>query len=413
MRAYVEAYGCTLNVGESREMRAHLAERGWDLVASPDDADLAVLVTCVVIEKTERQMLKRVKDLRRVPKLLVTGCMATACRERAEEVAPHAVFAPPGDLESFSAVVGAIDAERRDPRPPNRYPVAIVPLSTGCVGSCAYCITKLARGELRSRAEASIVDNVREAVSRGPIEVQLTAQDTAAYGMDIGSDLPGLVRRVCEVPGDFRVRVGMMNPKSALRIPGGLTNMYLEPKLFKFLHLPVQSGSDAVLSRMNRGYTTGEFEFIVSRLREAVPELSLSTDLIVGYPGETDDDHRANLELIARSEPDIVNVTRFSPRPGTAASEEPGKVSGAKAKDRSRELGVARFSVALRRNRTWIGREVRALATEPGKPGTTILRTDEYRQLVVPGELKLGEWSKVLVTGATATYLKGTREGPG
>jgi MiaB-like tRNA modifying enzyme len=413
MKAYLEAYGCTLNVGESREARALLARRGWDLVDAPEEADLAVLVTCVVIEKTEREMLKRVKALSGAHRLVITGCMATACRGKAEEIAPEAEFVPPGDLASLSAALDAEGVDERASRHVERYPFSIVPISTGCLGRCSYCMTQLARGQLKSRPIDAIVQSVEEAVSLGPTEVQLTAQDTAAYGSDIDTSLSELIERVCEIPGDFRVRVGMMNPKSALQRLEDLVRLYSRAKVFKFLHLPVQSGSDSVLGRMSRGYTVGDFEIIVSRLRGTVPELTLSTDLIVGYPGETEEDHAANLRLISRVEPDIVNVTRFSERPGTAAAGDPHKVAGWKAKYRSRELTRLRFSISLGKNREWVGRKVRALSTEPGKPGTTIFRTDEYKQIVVPGRLELGAWSEIRVTGATATYLKGLREGPG
>ncbi len=411
MRAYLEAYGCALNVGESREAIAILARRGWELVDLPDEVDLAVLFTCVV-QKTERGMLKRVRALKTARRLVITGCMATACRERSEAIAPEAEFVPPGSLEALSEALGPADADQHAPQRFSEFPFTIVPIATGCLGECAYCITQIARGRLRSRPEESIVQAVKGAISGRPTEVQLTGQDTAAYGSDIGANLPELVERVCAIPGDFRVRVGMMNPKSALPIVESLARMYSDPKVFKFLHLPVQSGSDPILRRMGRGHSVKDFNSIVSRLRSAIPDLSVSTDLIVGYPGETEEDHRANLEIISQIEPDIVNVTRFSERPGTSSARDPGKIIGGKMKERSRELTELRFAVALRKNKEWIGRTVRALATEPGKPGITIVRTEEYRRIVVPGKLKLGGWYSVRVTGATATYLKGSTEGP-
>jgi len=412
MRAYVEAYGCTLNFGESREIETLLAGRGWEIVEAPERADVSVLVTCVVIDKTERKMLRRVKALGSSPRLVVTGCMATTCFEKARAIAPHAEFVPPGDMESFVGTLGDSRCPNaRAPRRPPEHPISIVPIATGCVGDCAYCITRIARGELKSRSMQRVVDDVRRAVSEGPREVQLTAQDTAAYGVDIGLTLPGLVREVCAIPWDFRVRIGMMNPRSALVHLDELAEIYQEPKVFKFLHIPVQSGSDSVLVKMSRGYSVRDFERIVSRMRSVVPEVTLSTDLIVGYPGETAEDHRANLDLVSRVAPDIVNVTRFSERPGTRAVLQTGKVAGWEAKDRSRELTKLRFSVALGKNRRWVGRTVRALSTEPGKSGTTIFRTGEYKQVVVPGENVPGEWHLVRVTGATATYLRGMSEG--
>jgi tRNA A37 methylthiotransferase MiaB len=213
------------------------------------------------------------------------------------------------------------------------------------------------------------------------------------------------------VPRDFRLRIGMMNPASVRPIKGRLASMYLHPKVFKFLHLPVQSASDRLLGEMGRRYTVDEFEGIVETVRSAVPGASLSTDLIVGYPGETDEDHAENLRLVERVRPDIVNVTRFSPRPGTRAASSGGAVPGGVAKERSRELGKVRFRVSLETNRTWVGRRVVGLATEHVKAGTTVVRTDEYRQVVVPETLPLGVYHDVDIVQARTTYLVGRRCG--
>ena len=410
MRAYVEAYGCTLNFGEARELEDVLTSAGWTLVEDPDQCDLAVLVTCIVIDKTERAMLKRIKRLSSAPQLIVTGCMATAGRERAQAAAPKAAFVAPGDYDTLTRLTG----QRKLPSAAagsDKRSYSIVPISTGCRGSCSYCITRLARGGLKSRTPERIVHAVWKAAASGPREIQLTAQDTAAYGSDIGTDLASLVRSACASPLDFRLRVGMMNPSSAIGLREDLGKMYREPKVFKFLHLPVQSASDAILADMQRGYCVQDFVRLVSGIREAVPLITLSTDLIVGYPGETADDHRMNMELIAGVQPDIVNVTRFSPRPGTPAADAGCPVVGRVAKDRSRELASQRFAVAAGKNRRWVGKIVNALATEEGKKGSTILRTDEYKQVVVAEELPLHKFYAIEILEGTSTHLIGRRVG--
>jgi len=408
MRAYVEAYGCTLNFGESREIEDLLLNRGWELAGSPEDCDLVVLVTCVVIETTERAMLKRIRELVNMPNLVVTGCMATACRQKAERVAPNAAFVPPGDLAGFSRL---IEETERPVVPVDRMrdSYCIVPIATGCLGSCAYCITRLARGRLKSRSVARIVSAVERAAEHGPREIQITAQDTAAYGADIETSLPELVDRICQIPLDFRLRIGMMNPRNALPLAEEIGGMYLQPKVFKFLHMPAQSASDKLLEEMERGYTLDDFKKIVAMVRARVPEITISTDLIVGYPGETIEDHKRNLDFLSEMRPDIVNVTRFSARPGTKAAVGQKPVVGWMAKDRSRELTELRFKVALEKNRSWVGRSVKALSTEKGKGRSTILRTDEYKQVVVPEMLSLGRYYEVHVIGATPTYLTGLR----
>lgn len=409
MRAHIEAYGCTLNHGEAKEIEDLLSTRGWEIVSDAETADLNVIATCVVVEKTEKAMLSRLSDLKDSPRLIVTGCMATACRSKAESVAPKASFVAPGDLDGFARLVEEVRCGQRAHQPSAAPSYGIVPISTGCLGTCSYCITRLARGPLRSRPPERILDSVRALVKQGPRELRITAQDAAAYGSDIGSSLPSLIDSICALPGDFKVRVGMMNPRSALTISDRLVAMYEAPKVFKFVHLPVQSASDRLLERMGRRYTCQEFRSIVAGLRSKIPELSLSTDLIVGYPGETDADHELNMKLVTDLRPDIVNVTRFSPRPGTKAAREDGVVAGGKAKERSREVTERRFEVALAVNQNWVGREVEAFSTEYGTKRSTLLRTDEYRQIVVRGELALGHRFKVEIDGATPTYLRGKK----
>lgn len=405
MKVYFEAYGCAMNIGESRELEERMLSLGWEPASSADDADLVVLSTCVVVAKTERNMMKRLVALSSVQRLLVTGCLVTTCREKAHEIVPDAEFVAPGDLEFFRKSLRVVGPPVVVPE---RDACTIVPLASGCNGSCSYCITRIARGRLVSRPVDRVIRSVEAAVKTGPREVQLTAQDAAAYGRDIGTDLPSLVKDVCELPYDFRVRVGMMNPRSVMSISNRVADMYREPKLFKFLHLPVQSGSDRMLRLMDRGYGSLDFMKLVSMVRERAPDLSLSTDIIIGYPGESDEDHERNLDLIVKSRPDIVNVTKFSPRPGTKAAESEDRVRGDVVKERSRQVTKVRFEVALRVNRAWVGREARALATEHVKDGTTVLRTDEYRQVVVPGILQLGAHYTVSIDDATPTYLVGS-----
>ena len=406
MRAYVESYGCALNRGEALEIEDFLRARGWDVATTPEGVDLAVLVACVVIESTERRMLRRAKALSSAPRLVVTGCLATARRDAAMAVAPSAAFIPPGDLGRLSDIV-EVAGPPRYADPPEEAGFAIVPAATGCLGSCAYCITRLARGSIRSRSLRDVAARVDELTAAGPLEIQLTSQDIAAYGLDIDSDLTGLIDRILEIEHDFRLRIGMMNPKSVLPILDDLAERFKDPRLFKFLHLPIQSASDRMLRRMDRGHDYEGFESIVSRMRSIVPDLTLSTDIIVGYPGEIESDHDANLSMIRTIRPDIVNITRFSPRPGTKAARQDLKIHGRMVKLRSRELTKARFEIAQENNERLIGRTIDALATERGRDSSTVLRSDAYKQVVVGEQVPLRTYRSVLITGATPTHLVG------
>lgn len=412
MKVYVEAYGCTQNYGEARLIQETLAARGHALTTSEKDADAHVLVTCTVIETTERRMARRMTALEAFGKpLVVAGCMAAAQRDRVRALVPRAKLLPPRrwpeivELLQANTACGdrAADLESRG----LGWHDAIVPIAQGCAGRCTYCITRVARGRVSSYPVESLVAQVRRRVEQGSREIKLTGQDTAAYGTDAGADLAGLLRAIDGIPGDFRVRVGMMDPLTVRPIVDPLVDAYTSRKIFKFLHLPVQSGSDEILGAMRREYTVAEFEGIVATFRSGFPDLTLSTDVIVGFPGETEAQFEETMDLVRRTRPDIVNVTRFSPRPGTPAASLPGRVVGWRVKERSRRLTRVRFAIGRERNEAWVGREVEALVTELGKDGTVLARTREYRQVVLREPAPLGTFVPVEIEAATPVHLLG------
>jgi MiaB/RimO family radical SAM methylthiotransferase len=200
--------------------------------------------------------------------------------------------------------------------------VAIVQVARGCVGTCTYCITRMARGPLKSFPEDQIRDEMCAHALAGTPEIQITAQDISCWGKDIGKSLPSLLQKFDDIPGRFMIRVGMMNPGTVKGILDDLVDAYAGNRIFKFLHLPVQSGSDSVLKRMGREYTVSDFEEIVARFKQRYPEITLATDMIVGFPGETDEDFSQSLDLIDRIRPQKVNITRYSARPFTPISSE-------------------------------------------------------------------------------------------
>jgi len=412
VRAYIESYGCALNRGEAMEFESALKASGWEISDSPEDSNLNIIATCAVIETTELEMIKRAKYLNSLGKpLIVAGCMVSALRSRIEEAAPTAKLVPPDSMGELCRIAGITDSRGWAPEPwPGTFCYTI-PIASGCLGSCAYCITKVARGDLRSRPVERITGEIhRMDWTRGAKEIQLSAQDTASYGRDIGVSLPDLLREVASLEFDMRVRVGMMNPRTVLPIIDELIESFYSPRIFKFLHLPVQSASDKILEEMGRGYSAGDFKRIVASFRDAFPGITLSTDLIVGYPGETEEDHAKNLELIRAMLPDVVNITRFSPRPSTKAEKLGGKVHGRIAKDRSRELTDLRFSISLSKNKAKTGRMLDVLVTENGTAGTMIGRTGCYEQVILPPGIPLGSKAKVRIVDCSPIHLIGEPE---
>ncbi len=381
VKVYVEAYGCTQNYGEARLMQEALLGSGHTITTAEADADAHVLVTCTVVETTERKMARRLAELAVYEKpFVVAGCMAAAQRERVQSIVPRAKLLPPRKWPQIVELLGA---------------------GTAC-GDRAAEVESTACGW-----RDAIVPKVRRHVERGVREIKLTGQDTAAYGLDSGTNLAALLRAIAEIPGEFRVRVGMADPLTVYPIQEELVAAYACDKMFKFLHLPVQSGDDTILESMRRQYTVSEFEEIVGRFRLAFPEITLSTDVIVGFPGESEEQFEATMELIRRVRPDIVNVTRFSPRDGTPAATMPGQIVGWKLKERSRRLTRLRFQIAREMNERFIGREATVLVTEPGKPGTVLARTPDYRQVVLREPATIGEFLRVEIDGARPTDLSG------
>lgn len=393
-------------------MEALLEQRGHELSAEPE-ADAHVLVTCTVVERTQRDMEQRIAALRDTGKpLLVTGCMARAQGNAVLKLAPEALVLPPQNLHQVAEWLEAGEPTplRASPRTglPRRLEGAVSThvINDGCVGRCSFCITKLARPGLASFGQEGIAQDVRAAVAQGAVEVRLTSQDTAAWGRERRTGLAELLKAMAALEGDFAVRVGMMNPMAVKPLMPGLVEAFDSPRVFQFLHLPVQSGSERVLAAMRRDHTARDFLDIAASFRARLPELTLWTDVIVGFPGETYGDVRDTLAVLEEAQPDVVNVTRFSPRPGTKAALMEDKVPGWRAKEWSREAHEVRMQLALRRNLAWVGREAEALVTEPGKEGTVMARLANYKPVVLPGR-PLGARVRVHVTGATETYLHG------
>ncbi len=303
MKVFVEAYGCTQNYGEARLMQVALAGKGHAIAASEADADAHVIVTCTVIDATERRMARRMLELAAYGKpLVVAGCMAAAQRERVRALVPRAKLLPPRKWPQIAELLDAETAcgDRAAELETQAFGWhdAIVPIAQGCAGRCTYCITRVARGRVSSYPIDDLVAQVKRHVDRGVKEIKLTGQDTAAYGIDTGTNLPALLEAIDEIPGDFRVRVGMADPLTVCRIVDELVAAYASEKVFKFLHLPVQSGDDAILEAMRREYTVAQFEEIVEKFRRVYPELTLSTDVIVGFPGETEEQFERTMDLV-------------------------------------------------------------------------------------------------------------------
>jgi len=419
-RIYVEAYGCSANLADSEMVQGLLGEAGHTIVEEPENAHASVILSCTVKTPTQNKVAKRIRAISRLEKpLVVAGCMPKAQEEFVEEIAPSACLMAPDNLTEIVEVVeSALRGERVEaleggvpdrtclPRVRANSVVHISPIASGCLGDCSYCIVKKARGDLHSYPASDIVEDARRAVEAGCREIWVTAEDTAAYRHD-GVRLPGLLEMLCDLEGRFLIRVGMMTPNQALPILDDLLDAYRAEKVFRFLHVPVQAGNDEVLGRMRRRYSVEEFRRLVRGFREGHPMLSLSTDVICGFPGETNAQFGDSLRLVEEVRPDVLNISRFWGRPGTDAVEMEGQLHGRVTKERSRRLSSLWQRLSLEANRRWVGWEGEVLVDEAGRSGGMVARNPSYKPVVLKEPLGLGKFFSVRIVGATRGYLLG------
>jgi threonylcarbamoyladenosine tRNA methylthiotransferase CDKAL1 len=418
-RVYVKSFGCSANLADGEVIAGCLSEAGFELVEDPEDAEFLVYNTCAVKSPTENRIMDILRKAPKDRRLIVSGCLPVINFERLEREVEFDGVTGPAPGVTIVDVLGRVAAGERVvslgdvsgsglclPRVPANPFVSIIPINYGCLGDCSYCCVHFARGRLRSNPVGEVVERVRRDLASGVKEFWLTSQDTACYGKDIGASLADLLESVCEVEGDFRVRVGMMNPDHVLGMLDELVEAYVCGKVFKFLHLPVQSGDDKVLGLMNRRYTVDEFRKAVDSFREKIPRLTLSTDVICGFPGESREAFENTKSLIAEVKPDIVNVSKFFARPRTPA-EKLVPLLPRELNRRSRELAELSRRVSFDKNRAWLGWEGTILFDEQGKGESCVGRNFAYKPVVVKTEeCLLGKFAQVKVVRVFSTYLE-------
>jgi MiaB-like tRNA modifying enzyme len=420
-RVFVKSFGCSTNKADGEFIEGCLLSEGYKITDRVEDADVLVYNTCAVKTPTENRVIDVLKKAPKTKKIIVTGCLPLINFDRLKrEICFNGALGPAPGTKIVEAVqrvtrnerVILLDGEAKPglelPRCSRNPILSIVPVSYGCLGACSYCCVVFARGRLRSYSIDEIVERVKSDLASGAREVWLTSQDMACYGRDIGVTLTDLLEEICNIEGDFLVRIGMMTPNYVLDILDRLVEAYKHRKIFKFLHLPVQSGDNEVLRRMQRFYAVEEFSQIVAKFRKAIPKLTLATDVICGFPGETAEAFEKTLHLMEKVKPDIVNISKFFPRPNTPAQKLEPKIPPNEIKARSKKMAELVSKIALEKNQAWIGWKGEALIDEKGtKPGSWVGRNFAYKPIVVKsGESLLGKRINVQVRRAFPTYLK-------
>lgn len=395
-RVFIETYGCRYNFGDTAKLIEVLRHHGCTFTDTPDDADAVIVNTCTVVGPTERRMLRRLSLFRDKP-LFVTGCMPKVQKDAILAVC-NPVIIPPEIIQDWYREVGTVT-------PGN---VGIVQVAQGCNGTCTYCLTRFARGSLKSFPTEEILRQVRAFADGGTAEIQITAQDVSSYGRDTGLSLADLLEDIDRIPGRYRVRVGMMNPATVLTDLDRIIAAFSSDRIFRFIHLPVQSGSDRVLARMGRQYTVADFCRIVEAFRARYPDITVATDLIVGFCGETEEDFTASLDLVRRIRPNKVNVTRYSRRPFTPVAQEKDFPDSVK-KDRSRLLLSCAEEVYTSVNKEWLGKEVPFIVTETIRDGSVMARSPLYQGIVINEPLPCGTEGRAILKKDRKYFFIGER----
>ncbi len=444
-RVYVETYGCQMNISDGELMEGLLEDHGYEIAADPEDADVILVNTCAIREHAERRVLGRVGQLsglkRERPDLVigVTGCMAQRMGETLLEQAPHVdlVMGPDG-YRSLPERLAAIEEGRKirpsrsakkrgpqlavldldlgenyeglDQRRASRIS-AWVPVQRGCDHRCTFCIVPYVRGPEKNRKPGEVLREIKEIADSGVTEVTLLGQTVNSYEAD-GQSFPDLLRSVARVPGIRRVRFTSPHPNDVTT--DLLDVMAEETAVCEQLHLPLQAGSDRTLRRMLRRYTVEGFLEKVNLARAVIPDIGLSTDVIVAFPGETHDEFQETLEVMRTVRFDDAYTYRYSPREGTPATRFPAAdfVPDGEAQERLQRLIEVHRAIQAEINEAEVGRVEEVLVEKEARdPGQILGRSRRNKVVAFPASPDLvGTYLEVRLTGTTGATFVGERE---
>jgi len=428
---YIQTFGCQQNEADSEQMAGLAVLMGYGITADPAQAQLILVNTCAIREHAEKKALsiigqfKHIKDADPSVIIGVGGCMVTQ-QHRADQLKhsyPYVSFIfDTGSIHTLpELILGALDGAKRQFAIPHSEQIAEgmpirretrhkawLSIMYGCNNFCSYCIVPYTRGRERSRTPEAILEQARQLIADGAKDITLLGQNVNSYGKDLGGgeNFASLIRSIARLDGDFRVRFMTSHPKDAS--DGLIAVMAEEEKIVRHFHLPVQSGSDEILRRMNRRYTAEKYLGIVERLRAAMPDISLTSDIIVGFPGETDADFEATLEMVRRAQYDMIFSFIYSPRKGTPAAEMTDQIPHAVSTARFERLLALQNGISLARNNRFVGRTVRVLAEEVSRtdPNKITGRGDSPRPIHFAADAsRIGSFADVKITSADTFSL--------
>jgi len=325
MKVLIETYGCAANRDDTAIMKGILKQGGHSLINNLKGAEIVIINTCIAKGPTESKIVHRIREIKNnypKKKLIIAGCMPEAEYKICKTLFPEVSLINTFHIKQILKVINSkkrielLGKEKEIKLNLPKEKIPTIQIAQGCSGNCTYCSVKLAKGELYSFPEEKILKELK-----GKKIIHLTATDTGCYGKDIGSSLTKLLNKIISLKGDFKLKVGMMNPENVSFMLNDLIEIYKSKNVVKFLHVPIQSGSDKVLREMNRRYTVKDIRNIFKEFRKNIGGINIATDVICGYPTETEEDFKETLELIKELKPEVLNISKFFPRPNTAASK--------------------------------------------------------------------------------------------
>lgn len=422
---YFETYGCTANYNSSEIMQGLVRQAGMNLTSKPEFADLIVINSCIVKEPTEEKIRRRIQDLtEQFPdkKIILAGCMPRLNKEKysvkniflLDTTHVKDIINLIKDIETNQYSSKVYLNQRKEiklnlPKIPKEKIIGITQISEGCLGECTYCITRLAKGKLFSYPQEDIIKSIESDLNAGCKEIWITSQDCASYGLEQGKFLlPELLKEILKLKHNFYLRIGMMNPNNVLQILDELIEIYKSPKVFKFLHIPIQSGSDKILKLMKRQYSIEDAMKVINKFKQEFSGIHISTDIIIGYPEETEKDFQETYEIIKEISPETINPSRFYPRPKTPAFKLK-QISPDIVTHRTKKISKLHYEMQKNKNKKFEGKESFVLIDQKGLenfPETYLARDENYKLYAVFSKEKiLGKKTNIRVTKATPFYL--------
>lgn len=420
---YFETYGCTANKNSCEIMKGLVKQAGLNVTANLEYADILVINSCIVKEATRDKIKFRVKELcEKYPekKIILAGCMPRLFKDQFNK--RNLFLLDTSQIKKITDLIKDIfennyveekylyhrnEIKLNLPKINSDKITGITQISEGCLGECSYCIVRVAKGKLNSYPIERIFDSVQRDVYSGCKEIQITSQDNAAYGNEAGKySLPSLLSALAKINGEFRIRVGMMNPNNLNKILPEMINLYKNTKIFKFLHIPIQSGSNKILKEMKRKYTSEDILKIIREIKKQIPEILIATDIIVGFPGESEEDWKKTIDLIKEIKPEILNRSNFSDHKEVESNLLPEKISSEIINKRAKELQELHLQICSELQEKEIGKQMKVLITSKGWKGTWLGRAENYKLVVVnSNENLLGKIVNVKIVKSSVHYL--------